>query len=543
MKGSVHPIALCHNRDMSRQKKKRSTRDTQRAKRTTKTRSRGRNRAGSQKRAGDATRSGGHNQASNRNRASAQIQTDDQIKTRNRKQSSGHVRADEQNRADNYVSHPRVCPLSAECGGCSHIEEPYAHQLKRKQYFITELFADDIKAGCTLEPIIGMEDPFGFRNKIASPFAPVRSSRTGKRVRHTKSGDATLQQDTAARQRKTSVNSLSRLRPGSSATSSIRYGLYAAGTHCLIRADKCLVEHPIGRRVVAATAQLMRKWNIAPYDEDAGTGFMRHVVVRVGHESGEVLVTLVTNDKVFPSGKSFARHLKKRCPEITTVVQNVNMRSTNAIFGGEEQVLYGPGFILDTLCGLSFRISSHSFYQVNAVQTEVLYRTALEMAACTSSHQALTILDAYCGTGTIGLVAASQVPNSQVIGIDNTSSSIRDARQNAAHNGIANAMFLCEDATDFLLHRAAASDSIDVLMMDPPRAGSTSEFIEAACALAPERVVYISCNPATQKRDVRLFARGGYRLVHLRAVDMFPHTDHIETVALLMRNAEFFAQS
>lgn len=406
------------------------------------------------------------------------------------------------------------CAIARQCGACSCIDVPYGDQLAEKQRRVEELFADLAPSPHTIEPIAGMEDPFGYRDKIASPFAPGRvlPARAHGKRRGRDEGERRA----------------------------ILCGMYAAGTHRIVEALRCPVEHPAGRRVIEAVRQIMAAHGIEPYDEDAGTGFIRHVVVRVGHESGEVLVTVVTNDRAFPNAKNFARELVRRCPEVTTVVQNVNTRATNAILGDEEHAIYGPGFILDTLCGLSFRISSHSFYQVNAVQTEVLYRTALDMAGLggegdRAGSVPAHLLDAYCGTGTIGLVAAASAPGLQVTGVEKVASAVRDARQNAAHNGIENAEFVCEDATAYLRRRAAEGQALDVLMMDPPRSGSTPEFLDAACALAPARIVYISCNPETQVRDVRRLARGGYRLCRLRAVDMFPHTDHIETVALLVR--------
>jgi 23S rRNA (uracil1939-C5)-methyltransferase len=254
----------------------------------------------------------------------------------------------------------------------------------------------------------------------------------------------------------------------------------------------------------------------------------------------------------------------KACPEVTSVVQNVNTRQTNAILGDEEHVLYGPGFILDTLCGLSFRVSSHSFYQVNARQTETLYRIAIDMAARAlregdSPHSApggqlrenvphsdlggalgeqsegFALLDAYCGTGTIGLVAASCIENVHVMGVDTVASAIADARLNARHNHIENAEFTCADAGAYLKELAQGGGSLDVLMMDPPRAGASEGFLEAALALRPAHIVYISCNPATQARDIATLVEGGYTLHVSRAVDMFPHTPHIENVVLLSR--------
>ena len=266
---------------------------------------------------------------------------------------------------------------------------------------------------------------------------------------------------------------------------------------------------------------------------------LRDGVVRVGHTSGEILVTLVTNGRAFPASRAFCRELVRRCPRITSVVQNVNERQTNVILGEREQTLYGPGFILDKLCGLSFRISSQSFYQVNAVQTEVLYERAIDLAGFTGSE---TAIDAYCGTGTIGLVAAKRGAR-QVIGVDTVASAVRDARENAKHNGVENARFAVGDAGAFMRERAAAGDAVDVLLMDPPRAGSSEEFLAAAATLAPRRIVYISCNPTTQVRDLAFLRQHGYAVRTVQPVDMFPHTDHIETIALVERVAGFFERS
>ena len=278
-----------------------------------------------------------------------------------------------------------------------------------------------------------------------------------------------------------------------------------------------------------------------PYDEDKGTGLLRHCLLRRGVVTGQVMVVLVTAQPVLPGAKNFVKALlaeaKKQDVTITTVVQNVNTRQTNVILGDEgEKTLYGPGFIIDELCGLTFRISSHSFYQVNATQTEVLYRKAIEMAHFTGTE---TAMDAYCGTGTIGLVAAKGLPGAEtahaarVIGVDNVASAIKDARENARHNGIENADFTAEDAGHFMDKLAKEGESLDVLLMDPPRAGSNEQFLRSACSLAPKRIVYISCNPNTQARDVEYLVKHGYRLTEVQPVDMFPHTNHVENICAL----------
>lgn len=419
-------------------------------------------------------------------------------------------------RTPNDTNLPPLCPHAKECGACQHVNEPYDQQLARKNQRVTQLFADFPDA--RLAPIAGMESPYYYRNKVISPYARGRRLKASggkgafdKRGRRVRGAGGRFRKDAPRYE--------------------ILCGMYAAGTHRIIPTDECLVENEQAKRAILTIRQLMPKFGVQPYNEDTGAGFLRHAVVRVGHTSGEVLVTLVTNDADFPASRAFCRELVKRCPFITTVVQNVNTRQTNVILGEREQRLYGPGFILDKLCGLSFRISSQSFYQVNAVQTEVLYNAAVDLAALAGGERAI---DAYCGTGTIGLVAASRGAG-EVIGVDSVESAIRDARQNARHNGIENARFVAADAGAFMRQLAADGERADVVLMDPPRAGSSVEFINALAELAPARVVYISCNPETQVRDCLHLRKHGYSLREVRPVDMFPHTDHIETVSLLTR--------
>ena len=369
---------------------------------------------------------------------------------------------------------------------------PYARQLARKREAVARLFSEF--DGLEVAPVLGMDVPLHYRNKVVSPFVGVY--------------------DRKARRRR------------------ILCGMYERGTHRVIDSSECLIENQVAKAIIQSVRQLMPKLRIEPYDEDADAGFLRHAQVRVGHASGEVMVTLVTRDEAFPAGKRLARELVRRHPQITTVVQNVNTRRTNVIMGDKERTIYGPGFILDELCGLSFRISSRSFYQVNSEQTEVLYRTAVEMAGLTGEE---TILDAYCGTGTIGLVAAKGIDGKpgakHLIGVEERIDALADARTNARHNGIGSAEFFADDAGAFMRRLAAEGGSVDAVFMDPPRAGATPDFLKAMCLLAPRRIVYVSCNPATQLRDARYLCDHGYRLDTLQPVDMFPHTEHVETIA------------
>ena len=416
--------------------------------------------------------------------------------------------------AKNNQTNTSLCSVSKQCGACQYIDVPYKKQLQTKQRIIESLFSDIADEATVFNPILGMDEPFYYRNKVVSPYVPGKKIKGQKQ---TKNRHVSLDRD-------------------------ILCGMYAQGSHRIIENQSCLLENKQAKQIILAIKKFMMKYGIEPYREDTGTGFMRHAIVRVGHSSGEILVTLVTNSRQFPGAKHFVRDLVKQCPSITSVVQNINERQTNVILGEREQRLYGPGFILDTLCGLSFRISSHSFYQVNSTQTELLYKRAIEMAELTGSE---TILDAYCGTGTIGLVAAKGIEGanhaSRVIGVDNVASAITDAKNNAKHNGIENADFICDDAGSYLLELAqdlnSEENALDVLLMDPPRAGASESFLRATCALSPRRIVYISCNPKTQQRDTFFLVKHGYRIKSIQPVDMFPHTSHIETVAVLSRKS------
>ena len=392
------------------------------------------------------------------------------------------------------------CPIDRRCGGCMLLSVPYEDQLLNKQALVNALFAGFCDADTVRHEICGMADPRYYRNKVVSPFVGVY--------------------DRKARKQR------------------ILCGMYERGTHRVIDSTECLIENRLAKAIILSVRDLMPKYGIEPYDEDADTGFLRHAMVRVGHTSGEVMLTLVTREERFPASKNFVRELKRRHPEITTVVQNINTHQTNVILGQRERVLYGPGFILDTLCGLSFRISSQSFYQVNVTQTEVLYTRAIEMAHLSGTE---TVIDAYCGTGTIGLVAARGVDGrpgaARVIGVEERPDAVTDAINNARHNGVYAAEFVTGDAGEFMRERAGAL-SADVLLMDPPRSGATPDFLKAACTMGPSRIVYISCNPHTQVRDVKYLVEHGYRIAEIQAVDMFPHTEHVESIVSLEKVPE-----
>ena len=374
------------------------------------------------------------------------------------------------------------CPYAKKCGGCQMQNLRYEDQLRWKQAQVQR----QIGRFCRVQPILGMENPLHYRCKVQAAFAPVH----GRTVS----------------------------------------GIYQSSSHILVPVEHCMIEDEGAQRIVADVRRLMPKFRVTPFDEDARRGVLRHVLVRRGWATGQYLAAIVSFTPVFPSKRRFAEALVRLHPELTTVVLNVNRQRTSMVLGSEEHVLYGPGFIEDELCGLRFRISASSFYQVNPPQAERLYRAAIGMAQLTGKE---SVLDAYCGVGTIGLAAASQA--GRVTGVELNPAAARDAAENARRNGVKNARFYAGDAGEFLRETAGAGEKIDVVLMDPPRAGSSEEFIDALAELAPSRVVYISCNPETQVRDCRLLRNQGYRVKVVQPVDMFPHTDHVETVALLER--------
>ena len=376
----------------------------------------------------------------------------------------------------------QTCPAAAKCGGCQRLTMPYEAQLQEKQRRVEGL----IGGFCKVSPIIGMENPYHYRNKVHAAFARDGRGR-------------------------------------------IVSGNYAPGTHRVVPIRECLLEDERADLVVAVVRNLMEKFHLSPYNEDSGQGLIRHVLVRVGKQTGQVLVTLVIGQPQFPARNAFVNALVKACPFITSVVVNLNGFRTSMILGKSSRVAYGKGFIEDVLCSKRFAISPASFYQINPTQTEKLYGLAVDFAALTGRER---LLDAYCGIGTIGLVAADRA--AQVIGVELNPDAVRDAEKNARRNGADNAAFYQGDAGDFMRRMAQKGEKLDVVMMDPPRAGSDERFLQALCQLSPQRVVYVSCMPETLARDLRFLTAHGYRAVNAAPVDMFPHTEHVETVCLLV---------
>lgn len=377
----------------------------------------------------------------------------------------------------------RFCANAKKCGGCQYQGVPYQEQLKKKQKQVEALLKKFVK----ISPIIGMEEPYFYRNKVHAVFD---------------------------RDRKGNIIS----------------GIYEAKSHRVVPIDECLIEDEKSQEIIRTIRKMLKSFKIKTYDEDTGYGLLRHVLVRRGFRTDEVMVVLVIGSPIFPSKNNFVKALRRVHPEISTVVLNINDRHTSMVLGEREIVIYGKGFIRDTLCGRTFRISPKSFYQVNPVQTEVLYNEAVRFAGLTGRER---VIDAYCGIGTISLIAASKAK--EVIGVELNKDAVRDARINARENKITNVQFRQGDAGQFMEAMAAAGERADVVFMDPPRAGSDEKFLSSLIKLCPGKVVYISCNPETLARDLEYLTKKGYGVKRVQPVDMFSFTVHVECVVLMSR--------
>lgn len=397
------------------------------------------------------------------------------------------------------------CSIMKACGGCTALNRPYKKQLAAKQAAMEELFAELCeREGISVDPIRGMGvtlgdpgkylAPRGFRHKAATPFAPGKEG-------------------------------------------AVRCGFFERGTHKIVAVPKCPVEAPGARQILNGIAREAERLHIPAFNEDKHLGLLRYAVVRCGWRTDQIMVTLVTAQRDLPHAQEFFEAVAALDPHIVTVAQNINGRPGNAILGEETRIVYGAECMRDQLLGCEFDISPTAFYQTNPQQTELLYRLAIDGM---DLQQGDILMDAYCGSGTIGLCAAKDAQDKGIgimlLGVERNPAGIADARRNAELNGLTrSAWFMADDATDYILDAADNNERIDVLSIDPPRAGSTPEFLEAACALKPRRITYISCNPVTQERDLHQLLDGGYRLLKIAPVDMFPHTDHTETVVVLER--------
>lgn len=375
------------------------------------------------------------------------------------------------------------CNLSKECGGCALQHLKYEKQLEFKTEHVQDCINKFAKIDIKVKKCIGMESPFNYRNKSQVPFTMEKKQ--------------------------------------------IRYGFYRQNTHKIVQMDHCAIQTEDADEILKTLSNLMKRYKLAAYEEDKRKGIFRHVLIKKGFSTNQIMVVLVTNVNSFPNRKEIVKDLVKTHPNIKTVVQNINTRDTNVILGEKEIVLYGSGYIEDILLDVKFKISSKSFYQVNPIQTEKLYSKAIKLANLTKNDR---VLDTYCGIGTIGLIASKNVD--EVIGVEIVADAIKDAKNNALINNINNANFVLADASDFMVDLAKTSEKMDVVFVDPPRKGCDDKFLSSLMKLAPKKIVYISCNPSTLARDLGIL-KEKYDVLEVQPVDMFPHTYHIETIAML----------
>ena len=377
-----------------------------------------------------------------------------------------------------------ACPHYGRCGGCDYMHMDYALEAELKRSRVAEV----LRRIGGVEPgevsIAAAPDPWGYRNKVQFPVA------------ETPEGPAA--------------------------------GFFRARSHDLIPVTRCLIQPQEAELVSRTVTDWMRRYGVPAYDEGTLSGCVRHIYLRKGAVSGQIMVCLVAATEALPQEQALQDMLRSALPSLTTLILNVNPRPGNVILGDTYRTLWGPGYIEDTLCGLRFRLSPASFYQVNHHGAQVLYGKALALCGLTGRE---TVLDLYCGTGTITLCLARQAR--RVIGVEVVPQAIEDAKQNARRNGIENVRFFCADAGQAALQLSREGIRPDVITVDPPRKGLSPDVIGAIADMAPGRVVYISCDPATLARDVRLLEEQGYRFKEAQAVDLFPRTKHVETVCLL----------
>ena len=384
---------------------------------------------------------------------------------------------------DNKKKEGTACKVAKKCGGCQYQGVPYEKQLSEKQKAVRQL----MQPFCKTAEITGMQDPYHYRNKVHAVFARKKDG-------------------------------------------TIISGVYEEGTHRVVPVEACQIEDEKADAIINDIRELLKSFKIKTYNEDTGYGLLRHVLIRRGFTTGEIMVVLVLGSPVMPSKNNFVKALRKLHPEITTVVLNVNDKRTSMVLGDRETTIYGKGYIEDVLCGLTFRISSKSFYQINPVQTEKLYGKAMELAGLTGKER---VIDAYCSIGTIGMVAAKSAK--EVIGVELNPDAVRDAIKNAKRNQMKNIRFYQGDAGRFMEKMAAKGEKADVVFMDPPRSGSTEQFMKSAVTLAPQKIVYISCDPQTQARDLKYLTKHGYKAMGAYPYDMFPFTKHAENIVLLVK--------
>ncbi len=374
-----------------------------------------------------------------------------------------------------------ICPYAKKCGGCDYQGIEYGKQLETKEAEVKKLLRDFVK----ISPMVGMKNPYHYRHKVHAVF------------------------DCAAKGK-------------------IVAGVYKKNSHEVVDIESCQIEDQEADAIIQEVKGLLKSFKIKTYDEDTGYGLLRHVLVRKGYYTGEIMVVLVLASPILPSKNNFVKALRKNHPNISTVVINVNDKKTSMVLGERNITVYGKGFIEDKLCGCTFRISPNSFYQVNPAQTEQLYEKAIQCAKLTGKEK---VIDAYCGTGTIGIIASQYAK--EVLGVELNRDAIKDAIINAKRNEIKNIRFVNEDAGKYMVKQAEEKETVDVVIMDPPRTGSDEAFLSSVVKLSPKRVVYVSCGPDTLARDLKYLTRKGYKVTEATPYDMFPMTSHTEVVVAL----------
>ncbi|MBR3356958.1 MAG: 23S rRNA (uracil(1939)-C(5))-methyltransferase RlmD [Solobacterium sp.] len=370
------------------------------------------------------------------------------------------------------------CPYYKQCGSCQYALDSYDPAEKTAQ--LTKGFPRR-----TVEMIHAMDDPLHYRHKVYATFGKDRKG-----------------------------NLIS--------------GLYKEKSHTLVRIEDCAIQNEEANAVLRTLTKTAAEMHIEPYDADRRTGSLRHAYVRVSHYNSDILLVLVSGSDVLPGSRELVKRLRSAHPAIRSVVLNINKRRTSVVLGDKEHILFGPGYITDRLCGIDFRISPQSFFQVNPVMTEYLYDTAVRLADLKPEDN---VLDACCGTGTITLIASKHAGH--CTGVEINPAAVQDARTNAKFNHISNVDFRCADVEEFMNKNR---QKYSVLFLDPPRSGVSASFIRASAAMSPKRIVYVSCNPETLIRDVHQYEHLGYRVNKVCPADMFPFTSHVETVVLLSRN-------
>lgn len=378
------------------------------------------------------------------------------------------------------------CPYAQRCGACQFGQGNYEEQLAAKKKWLSQ----NLKPFCKVQDMVGMYYPYHYRNKVHAVFGRVKEE--------------------------------------------VVTGTYEEGTHTLVPIQDCIIEDAQASAIIQTVTALIRSFKIWVYNEESGRGVMRHILVRKGMSTKQIMVVLVTGCAEFPHKNHFVAELRRLHPEITTIVWNINDQQTTFVLGERNQTLYGAGYIEDVLCGLRFRISPSSFYQVNAAQAQTLYKKAVQMAALTGTE---TVIDAYCGIGTIGMVMAQKAGN--VLGIELNKQAVKDAKENARRNNMKNIHFVAADATEYMTYMSQKGQRADVVVLDPPRGGSTKAFVHAVAAVSPKRVIYISCNPETLARDLGWFQKKGYQAEGAVGMDMFPWVGHVEVVCCLQRRKSY----